>query len=161
MGMDVDTDDGSEALTRAVCTAGLLGSLLLVALATLTPEGTGWVWGSPLTELRWYATGLGSPATLLQLGGNLALLALPAAFAVRRWPALGRLPVLLGVALAAGTSIEAMQWALSIGRVVSPMDALLNATGAIVAGSLVARGNRRRSTLPRWVTPVATRAARG
>jgi hypothetical protein len=145
---DVDrrpaADAGREALTGTVCAIGLLTSLVLVALATLTPEGTGWEWGAPLSELRWYATGLGSPSTLLQLVGNLALLAAPAAFAVRRWPVLGRRALLVVVSLAAGTSIEALQWALSLGRVVSPMDAVLNATGAVLAGSLVAHLHRRR-----------------
>jgi hypothetical protein len=137
-------DAGHEALTRTVCAIGLLTSLVLVALATLTPEGTGWEWGAPIAELRWYATGLGSPSTLLQLVGNLALLAAPAAFAVRRWPVLGRSALLVLLSLAAGTSIEALQWALSLGRVVSPMDAVLNATGAVLAGYLVAHLHRRR-----------------
>src|SRR3954453_10976832 len=33
-----------EALTRAICGVGLFVSLVLVALVTLTPEGTGWQW---------------------------------------------------------------------------------------------------------------------
>lgn len=141
----------SESLARAVAGAGLVMSLTLVALATLTPEGTGWQWGSPAAELRWYLHGLGSPGTLLQLLGNLALLAAPAAFAVRRWPALGRLPLLLLAAAAAGTGIEALQWALPIGRVVSPVDAVLNATGAVAAGWLVASRLRRRAATRRAV----------
>ena len=140
-----------EALTRTICDIGLLTSLVLVALATLTPEGTGWEWGAPLSELHWYLTGLGSPSTLLQLFGNLALLAVPAAFAVRRWPALGRRALLVVVSLAAGTSIEALQWALSLGRVVSPVDAALNATGAVLAGWLVAHlGRRHAARTGRW-----------
>ncbi|MCU1615700.1 MAG: VanZ family protein [Frankiales bacterium] len=158
----VEEPDLAETLTRAVCTAGLLVSLILVALATLTPEGSGWRWGAPGTELRWYLHGFGSPATMLQLLGNLALLALPAAFAVRRWPVLRRLPVLAGVALASGTAIETLQWALPLGRVVSPMDALLNATGAVVAGFLVARALRRRAARTRqWAGPVPYLSSRG
>jgi hypothetical protein len=136
-------DAEREALTRTICGIGLAVSLVLVALATLTPEGSGWEWGAPLSELRWYATGLGSPATLVQLVGNLALLAAPAAFAVRRWPRLGRRAPLVVVSLAAGSSIEALQWALSLGRVVSPVDAVLNAAGAVLAGWVVARLHRR------------------
>ena len=64
-------------------------------------RGPGWAWGAPLTELRWYATGLDSEATVLQLVGNL------------------------------------LQWALPLGRVVSPLDAALNALGAVLAGLLV------------------------
>src|SRR4051812_40505016 len=140
-----------EALVRDVCTVGLFASLLLVAVATLTPEGSGWEWGAPLVELRWYLAGFGSAATMLQLVGNLALLAAPAAFAVRRWPVLGRGALLVAVSLTAGTSIEAVQWALSLGRVVSPLDAILNAAGAVVAGWMVARLHRRSSAHPaRW-----------
>ncbi len=116
---------------------GLVASLLPVAVLTLTPEGSGWAWGSPVAELTWYLTGLGSTATLLQLVGNLTLLAVPAGLAVLRWPALGRLGTLAGVALATGSGIELLQWALPLGRVVSPLDALLNATGAVAAGLAV------------------------
>jgi hypothetical protein len=143
-------DDDSESLGRAVSGVGLLMSLILVALVTLAPEGSGWEWGAPMTELRWYLHGLGSPATLLQLFGNLMLLAAPAAFAVWRWPALGRLPTLAAAALASGTAVEALQWALPLGRVVSPVDAVLNAVGAVVAGSVVAALHRR-SAVRRWM----------
>ena len=117
----------------------LVAALAAVAAATLLPTGdTGWAWGSPATELRWYATGLDSEATLLQLVGNLGLLVVPAAVAVALWPALGR-PLVLGVvALTAAGGIELLQWALPLGRVVSPLDAVLNATGALAAGLLVA-----------------------
>jgi hypothetical protein len=136
---DTHPDAHPGAQTRALCATGLLTSLLLAAAAALTPEGTGWRWGAPLTELRWYLTGLDHPATLVQLIGNLVLLAVPAACAVRLWPALGRSAVLVPVALAGGTAIEALQWLLPLGRVVSPMDALLNASGAMLAGWAVTR----------------------
>jgi VanZ family protein len=61
----------------------------------------------------------------------------PGALAVLRWPALGRLPLLAGAALATGAAIELLQWALPLGRVVSPLDAVLNATGAVAAGTAV------------------------
>jgi hypothetical protein len=32
-----------------------------------------------------------------------------------------------------------LQWTLPLGRVVSPVDALLNATGAVITGLVVAR----------------------
>lgn len=117
----------------------LLGSLAAVAALTLLPAGTGWSWGSPATELRWYATGLGSGATVLQLLGNLALLVVPMALAVLLRPSLGRFPRLAGLALAGGTAIELLQWALPLGRVVSPVDAVLNAAGACAVGLVVAR----------------------
>jgi VanZ family protein len=58
---------------------------------------------------------------------------------------LGRPARLLPAAVLAGGTIEALQWALPLGRVVSPVDALLNASGAVVAGLLVAalQGVRR------------------
>ncbi len=122
---------------------GLDAALLLAALAvawlTLTPAGgSGWAWGAPLTELRWYATGLDSETTVLQLVGNLLLLVPLAVLAVLRRPRLGTPPRLAALAVAAGAGIELLQWALPLGRVVSPVDAALNATGAVVAGLLVA-----------------------
>jgi hypothetical protein len=163
-------DAHTEAPTRALSAAGLLTSLLLAAGATLTPEGTGWRWGAPLTELRWYLTGLDHPATLAQLIGNLGLLAVPAACAVLLWPRLGRPAALVPVALAGGMAVETLQWLLPLGRVVSPMDALLNASGAVLAGWAVARrhpirrfprptaGGREwrggpRGTSPGWLRP--------
>ena len=127
----------SGTTTRASGQLLLAAAVLVVAALTLTPVGTGWAWGAPLAELRWYATGLDSPATVLQLLGNLCLLAVPAGLVVHLWPAAGRFSRL--VALAAGTAagIELLQWTLSLGRVVSPLDAALNAAGAVVAGLLV------------------------
>ncbi len=134
---------------------GLDAALLLAALAvawlTLTPAGgSGWAWGAPLTELRWYATGLDSEATVLQLVGNLALLVPLAVLAVLRRPQLGTPPRLAALAVAAGAGIELLQWALPLGRVVSPVDAALNATGALAAGLVVALATGRPG--PRRVT---------
>jgi hypothetical protein len=122
--------------------SGLDAALLLAALAvawlTLTPAGgSGWAWGAPLTELRWYATGLDSEATVLQLVGNLVLLIPLAVLAVLRRPRLGTPPRLAALAVAAGAGIELLQWALPLGRVVSPVDAALNATGALAGGLVV------------------------
>lgn len=126
----------------------MAASLLAVVLITLTPRGSGWAWGSPLEEARWYLTGLNSTATMLQLGGNLLLLVVPFALAAARWPALGRLRIGAGLSLAAGTTIELLQWALPLGRVVSPLDAVLNATGAFAAALVVAHGRAMRPRGP-------------
>ncbi len=128
--------------------SGLDAALLLAASAvawlTLTPAGgSGWAWGAPLTELRWYATGLASEATVLQLVGNLVLLVPLAVLAVLRRPRLGTPRRLAALAVAAGAGIELLQWALPLGRVVSPVDAALNATGAIAAGLVVALATGR------------------
>src|SRR3954454_14022383 len=128
---------------RRLLTLGLLAASALVALLTLMPEGSGWAWGSPLLELRWYATGLGSEETDLQLVGNLLLLAPLSALAVLRWPALGRWTRLTSAGLATGTTIELLQRLLPLGRVVSPMDAVLNASGAVVAGLVTALAAHR------------------
>ncbi|MGY1609602.1 MULTISPECIES: VanZ family protein [unclassified Geodermatophilus] len=125
--------------TRPVLTTGAAVALVAVAALTLLPAGAGGSeWGSPAVEVRWYLTGLDSQATVLQLLGNLLLLVPLAAVAVLRWPVLRRPAVLALAAVAAGAAIETLQWALPLGRVVSPLDALLNATGAVVAGLLVA-----------------------
>ncbi|MBM7804341.1 hypothetical protein JOD57_000178 [Geodermatophilus bullaregiensis] len=127
---------------RLLLGAALALALAVVASLTLVPEGSGWAWGAPLTELHWYLTGLASPTTLLQLVGNLLLLAVPAALAVRLWPALAHPARLAVAALAAGGTIEVLQFLLPLGRVVSPVDALLNAAGAVLAGLLVAAADR-------------------
>lgn len=123
--------------TRGVVQLLLGATLIVVAALTLTPDGTGWTWGSPINELRWYVTGLDSTATTRQLLGNLGLLAVPAALVVVLLPSVGRTDRLVALAIAAGTGIELLQYALPLGRVVSPLDALLNATGAVAAGLLV------------------------
>lgn len=116
-----------------------LGAALAVAWLTLTPAGgSGWAWGAPLTELRWYATGLDSEGTVLQLVGNLALLAPLAVLAVLRRPVLGTPLRLAALGTAAGSGIELLQWALPLGRVVSPLDVALNAVGAVAVGLVVA-----------------------
>ena len=114
----------------------------------MTPEDTGWAWGSPLTELRWYATGLGSSATVTQLVGNLALLTVPAALLVALRPDLERPRRLFAAMLGLGVGIEVLQWALPLGRVVSPVDAVLNAAGAMAAGLLSAHVQAVRNQPP-------------
>ncbi|HEY4627014.1 MAG TPA: VanZ family protein [Blastococcus sp.] len=144
--MDVDprAAGGHPAADDRWLTSALGAALVAVAVLTLLPEGHGWAWGSPLAELRWYATGLTDEPTLLQLTGNLGLLAAPAALAVLRCPALGRPARLAAVGLATGALIETLQWMLPLGRVVSPVDALLNAAGAVIAGLLTTRLRPRR-----------------
>ena len=118
--------------------AALAAAGALVALLTLLPQGEGTAWGAPLAELRWYAAGLSSEATMLQLTGNLVLLAPLAVLAVLRWPKLAPPLRLGGAALAVAVGIELLQWALPLGRVVSPVDAVLNTLGALLAGRAAA-----------------------
>ncbi len=124
--------------TRPVLTTGVAVALVAVAAVTLLPAGSGGSeWGSPAVEVRWYLGGLDSRATVLQLLGNLLLLAPPAAVGVLRWPVLGRPAVLVTAAVAAGGANETQQWVLPRGRVVYPLEALLNAVGAVLVGLLV------------------------
>lgn len=145
--MDDDRRRPPGPPAHAGAPAALAAALVVVAALTLTPAGTGWTWGAPLTELRWYATGLDSESTLLQLVGNLALLAVPAGLVVARWPSAGRPARLTAMAVGSATAIEVLQWLLPLGRVVSPLDAALNALGAVVAGLLV-RQVRRATAAP-------------
>jgi VanZ like family len=133
-------------LPRRSLDVALAAAAAVVALLTLLPTGRGWAWGAPLVEARWYAAGWDSPTAMLQLTGNLALLGPLAAVAVLRWPALASPRRLAAAALAAGIGIELLQWLLPLGRVVSPLDALLNATGAVLTG-LVVRRIRERPTV--------------
>lgn len=124
-------------------TSGLALSLAAVALLTLTPTGRGWVGANPADELRWYLSELHSAVTLGQWAGNLLLFAAPAAFAAVRWPALTRPARLLAASVASAATVETLQRVLPLGRVVSPLDALLNVIGAVVAGLVVAHVSSR------------------
>ena len=124
---------------RRILDAGLAAAVAGVALLTLLPTGQGWSWGAPMVELQWYAAGWRSDAAMLQLVGNLVLLGPLAALAVLRWPALSAPRWLAAASVAAGAAVEVLQWALPLGRVVSPVDALLNAAGAMLTGLVVAR----------------------
>jgi hypothetical protein len=131
--------DGAVTPARRTLDAALAAAAAGVALLTLLPAGRGWAWGAPLSEVRWYLTGWDSQIAMLQLTGNLVLLTPLATLAVLRWPALaspGRLAI---TTAAAAAGIELLQWLLPLGRVVSPLDALLNATGALVTGLIVLR----------------------
>ena len=112
-----------------VLAAGAAGAAAL----TLTDVDRGWGWGSPSTELRWYVDGLGSPSTRLQLVGNVVLLAPATCAAVLLWPQTARPDVLVRAGVAAGTGTELLQWWLPLGRVVSPLDSVLDAAGVVLA----------------------------
>ena len=127
---------------------GLVLAVALVALVTLLPTGSGWSWGAPVAELHWYATARTSGTAMLQLLGNLALLGPLTALAVLRWPALAAPSRLAGASVAVAVAVELLQWALPLGRVVSPVDALLNATGAVLTGLVVGRLSTARPVLP-------------
>jgi glycopeptide antibiotics resistance protein len=118
--------------------AGLVAAGALVVLLTLLPHGGTTRWGAPVEELQWYATGLSSEGTMFQLAGNLALLGPLAVLAVLRRPALATPRRLAAAAVAVAVGIELLQWVLPLGRVVSPLDAVLNTVGALLAGGAAA-----------------------
>src|SRR3954468_11340118 len=107
--MDVDprAAGGHPAADDRWLTSALGAALVAVAVLTLLPEGHGWGWGSPPGGLGLAATGLTDEPTLLQLTGNLGLLAAPAALAVLRCPVLGPPARLAAVGLATGVLIAA------------------------------------------------------
>jgi glycopeptide antibiotics resistance protein len=86
----------------------------------------------------------------VQLAGNVALLAPCAVLAVLRWPALRPTGRLVATAVGVAVGIEALQWLLPLGRVVSPVDAGLNALGAVLAAraTVGALGHRRTGSAP-------------
>ncbi len=133
-----DPRGGVVMPARRALDAGLGLAAAVVAALTLLPAGDGWAWGAPLSELRWYATGWDSQTAMLQLAGNVVLLAPVAALAVLRWPALAAPQRLVLAAVVVAGGIELLQWGLPLGRVVSPVDALLNAIGAVDTGLAVA-----------------------
>lgn len=151
-------DDASAAVPPRAATATedhaphapllvlLAASWAVVVAATLSASGQGWAWGDPSAEVAWYASG--SRAAVLQLVGNLLLLVPSTLLGVR--VSRHAVPVVVASA-AAGPLIELLQLALPLGRVVSPVDAALNASGAAVAGLLVVLG-RRPSPAPRPAT---------
>ena len=112
-------------------------SCLLVAAVTLTPVGNGWAWADPLDELRWYLADPTAPSVLTQWAGNVLLLVVPAGCAVHIWPQLGRPGTATALAVTSASAIELAQWLLPLGRVVSPLDAALNAAGAVAAAMAV------------------------
>jgi glycopeptide antibiotics resistance protein len=105
----------------------------------LTPrDGAGEIHLLPLRDL---ATQLaGDPGVAVaQVGGNLLVFAAFGALAPLRFPALARLPVIIGLAAAGSLAVETLQCALPLGRVSSIDDVRLNATGAGVAGLVTRR----------------------
>src|SRR4051794_41924057 len=90
---------------RGAWALGMATSLVAVALITLTPQGSGWAWGSPLDEARWYLTGLDSTATIEQLAGNLLLVIVSSGLTSAHWPALNHPSALASVTLAAYSTI--------------------------------------------------------
>jgi VanZ like protein len=90
----------------------------------------------------------GSPNVAIeQIGGNLLVFAAFGLCAPLRWSL--RVRTVAALACAASVSVEALQYALAIGRVTSVDDVLLNTAGATVAALSVhlVLGKRRRARM--------------
>lgn len=99
----------------------------------LTPRaGAGEIRPVPLRDLAGQLAGDPGVA-VAQVGGNLLVFAAFGVLAPLRWPALARLPVLVGLAAAGSLAVETLQYALMLGRVSSIDDVLLNTAGAALA----------------------------
>ena len=131
---------------RAQATAGMVAGTLPWLWMALTPlpaeRGVRMV---PLRDLA--AVLAGDPlAAFFQIGGNLLVFAAFGFFAVRRWP-IGPGAV-TGLAALGSVTIEALQYALALGRVSSVDDVLLNAAGAGLAALTSRRRKRSRRDHP-------------
>lgn len=76
---------------------------------------------------------------VVQVGGNLLVLAAFGAFLPMRFAVLDRLWRVGVVAAAAAVTMEVLQYVLNLGRVSSVDDVLVNTTGAVVAALLTRR----------------------
>jgi hypothetical protein len=100
----------------------------------LTPSGTGRA--IEAVPLRGLFEQVSSGTASEQIGGNLLVFAALGFCARLRW----RLPIpaIIGIAAGASLGVEALQFALGIGRVSSIDDILLNTIGAALAATVAA-----------------------
>lgn len=125
----------AEALRRSVLDALLVCAALPVLYLVLVPivgmDGTpvSLVPGADLLHVI-------DEARLWQLLGNLLLLAPLGALAPLRWSHLRSMARVAITAAGVAVSIEAAQWLLDVGRVVSTDDALVNTAGAILGATM-------------------------
>lgn len=140
-----------RSLAEVLAVAGTLPWLWMV----LTPvDGERAVRLIPLRDLIDLVHG--RPATVIvQIGGNLLVLAAFGAFLPMRFPALAHLHRVAGLAAVTSVTIELLQYALRLGRVTSVDDVLVNTAGAVLAALLTrpwwagVRSVPRRPGIPR------------
>ena len=134
---------GSDgAMRRSVVEVGAVAGTLPWLWMVLTPKP-----GEPqvaLVPLRDLADQLaGHPVgALVQIGGNLLVLAAFGAFLPLRFTVLAPLHRITAAGAAASVTIELLQFALRLGRVSSVDDVLINTAGAVL-GALLTRRWRR------------------
>jgi glycopeptide antibiotics resistance protein len=123
---------------------GTLPWLVLVFVPTTAPTRLRPV---PLRDLIEVLRG-DPRAAIIQVVGNLLVLAAYGFFAGRCWPA--RFWTVMGVAAAVAVSIETLQYTLGLGRVASSDDVLLNTAGAALAFAIGRRTTSGRLARWRW-----------
>lgn len=127
------------ALRRSLSEVGLVAGTLPWLWMVLTPRpGEQDVTLVPLQDLSALLTA--RPATVIvQVGGNLLVLAAFGAFLPVRFTALARLHRVVAAAAGVSATIELLQYSLHLGRVSSVDDILMNTAGATVAALLTHR----------------------
>jgi hypothetical protein len=161
----VSAATGARARRRALGDGLLLASVLPFALATLS-HGYGSSRALSLMPLGELSSSFGSAevalssVTLLNTGGNAILLAGFGALLPLRSRSLAGLPRVAACAAALSLAVEAVQYAMALGRVSSVDDILLNTAGA-VAGALVTRHRWRRRPASAAAKSVGADAERG
>lgn len=128
-----------EALRRSLAEVGAVAGTLPWLWMVLTP--TSGDRELALVPFRDVAELFGEPpaTVVVQVGGNLLVLAAFGAFLPMRVPALARPSRIAAAAAATSATIELLQYALHLGRVSSVDDVLMNTTGALIGALLTRR----------------------
>jgi hypothetical protein len=128
-----------EALRRSLAeTLAVAGTLPWLWMVLTPTSGDREVALVPLRDLA--ALLDARPVTVVvQVGGNLLVLAAFGAFLPVRFPALARLRRMAAVSAAASVTIELLQYVLDLGRVTSVDDVLMNTAGALLGALLTRR----------------------
>jgi glycopeptide antibiotics resistance protein len=129
---------------------GTLPWLVLVFIPTAAPTRL-----RPVPLLDLVEVLRGDPrAALVQVAGNLLVLAAFGFFAGRAWPT--RCWRVIAVAAAVAVSIETLQYVLDLGRVASSDDVLLNTAGAALAFAIGRRTTSGRLVRWRWCDVISS-----
>jgi glycopeptide antibiotics resistance protein len=134
-----------EALRRSVAEVGAVAGTLPWLWMVLTPtSGDRQVTLVPLRDIAELASAPPVVA-VVQVGGNLLVLAAFGAFLPVRFAALARLHRVAATAAGVSATIELLQYVLNLGRVSSVDDVLMNTTGALIGALITRRWWARRS----------------
>jgi hypothetical protein len=130
----------SEATRRSVGEVGAIAGTAPWLWMVFTPtSGERHVVLVPLRDLVELAAGARPSTVIVQVGGNLLVLAALGAFLPMRSATLARAPRVVLVAAGTSALIELLQYVLDLGRVSSVDDVILNVTGAVIGATLTRR----------------------